>query len=113
MVQPQFRRDDVRRLSGEDQVLQALLHLGGAAHVDEIVGRVTIERRRRGLAGGPPVRTMVETALHHMRAVDDQVQAPCGGRVYRPFGPASRRWAVCHPAPAPAPSRRPILALVE
>jgi hypothetical protein len=42
------------RLSGEDRVFAALIGLGGAAHVDEIIERVALERRRRGLLGTPP-----------------------------------------------------------
>ncbi len=98
------------RLSSEDQVFAVLLDLGGAAHVDEIVERLVRERRRSGLVGGPPVRMIVESALHHMRAPDDRPHGASGARVYRPFGAASRRWAVCRDhAPTPAVSASPRL----
>ncbi len=99
-------------VSGEDQVFAALIGLGGAAHLDEIVERVALERRRRGLTGGPPVRMIVESALHHMRAPDDRPQGEAGARVYRPFGAASRRWAVCRDH-AVATVHRPHLTLLE
>jgi len=97
MASPYLDADVSARRSGEDQVFSALVDLGGAAHVDRIVDQVARDRRRRGLAGGPSVRMLVETALHHMRSDGDRPEAGPGGRVYRPFGAGSRRWAVCRP----------------
>jgi len=105
------------RATFEDQVFAALLGLGGAAHVDDIIERVSLERRQRGLLGGPPVRMIVESALHHMRTPDDLADGEGGACVYRPFGAGSRRWAVCrnHAADAARPPavRRPKLALLS
>ena len=91
---------------GEEAVFDALLALGGSAHIDVIVGQVEYQRRQSGLLGGPPARMIVETALHDMCEPHDMADGCGKGRVYRPFGPSSLRWAVCRDA-----TRRPTSVL--
>lgn len=86
------------RAHGKEAVIDAMLALGGSAHIDAIVMQVEFQRRQQGVTDGPPVRTMVETALHEMREPQDKPYGEGRGRVYRPFGAASLRWSVCRDA---------------
>jgi hypothetical protein len=58
-------------------VYSAPVDLAGEAHVDEIAEQVQRDRRAQGLVGGPSIKIMVVTALHHQRSEGDV--APLGG----------------------------------